>query len=508
MRENLADLGFRSIEEAIGHVETLDAAEAIDHWKASGLDLVPILADVESADDAPLRNLTGQNHGLDKHLDQSLIAMAAEAITDGTPVNSRGRRPQRQPHRRHHAAATSDQGPAPDGLRRQHHRHHADRAPPGSRSVPSCPGGITLRMFGDANDYVGKGLSGGRITVRPHRTAPLLAEQNVIAGNVIGYGATTGEVFLRGQVGERFCVRNSGATAVVEGVGDHGCEYMTGGTVLVLGRTGRNFAAGMSGGVAYVLDLDLERVNAELVEVSALRPDDETAVRELLEKHLHGPSPPSRPGCSRTGRLGEAAFTLVPAARLPARPRRRAAAEARASTPTAPKCGSGSWRPPVADPQGFLKTRERELPARRPVPVRIMDWKEVYEEQEVSQLQRQAGRCMDCGIPFCHSGCPLGNLIPEWNDLAWRGDWREAIERLHATNNFPEFTGRLCPAPCETACVLGINQPAVTIKQVEVTIIERAFDEGYVQPLPPERLSGKTVAVVGSGPAGLAVASS
>ncbi|MEP6797755.1 MAG: glutamate synthase subunit beta [Lapillicoccus sp.] len=160
----------------------------------------------------------------------------------------------------------------------------------------------------------------------------------------------------------------------------------------------------------------------------------------------------------------------------------------------------------MADPQGFLKVRERELPTRRPVPVRIKDWKEVYQEQELGQLQRQAGRCMDCGIPFCHNGCPLGNLIPEWNDLAWRGDWHEAIERLHATNNFPEFTGRLCPAPCETACVLGINQPAVTIKQVEVTTIEQAFASGSVTPQPPERLSGKTVAVVGSGPAGLAAA--
>ena len=160
----------------------------------------------------------------------------------------------------------------------------------------------------------------------------------------------------------------------------------------------------------------------------------------------------------------------------------------------------------MADPQGFLKTRERELPTRRPVPVRIRDWKEVYEEQKLGTLQRQAGRCMDCGIPFCHSGCPLGNLIPEWNDLSWKGDWRQAIERLHATNNFPEFTGRLCPAPCETACVLGINQPAVTIKQIEVTVIEEAFDAGYVRPQAPERLSGKTVAVVGSGPAGLAAA--
>ena len=160
----------------------------------------------------------------------------------------------------------------------------------------------------------------------------------------------------------------------------------------------------------------------------------------------------------------------------------------------------------MADPQGFLKTRERELPRRRPVPVRIRDWKEVYEEQPVTELQRQAGRCMDCGIPFCHSGCPLGNLIPEWNDLAWKGEWRQAIDRLHATNNFPEFTGRLCPAPCESACVLGINQPAVTIKQVEVSIIDRAFANGTVTPEAPERLSGKTVAVVGSGPAGLAAA--
>jgi glutamate synthase (NADPH/NADH) small chain len=135
-----------------------------------------------------------------------------------------------------------------------------------------------------------------------------------------------------------------------------------------------------------------------------------------------------------------------------------------------------------------------------------MDWKEVYEPGDSAVLRRQAGRCMDCGIPFCHKGCPLGNLIPEWNDLMWRGEGRTAIERLHATNNFPEFTGRLCPAPCESSCVLGINQPAVTIKQVEVSIIDEAFSNGWVEPEPPERLTGKTVAVVGSGPAGLAAA--
>jgi glutamate synthase (NADPH/NADH) small chain len=159
----------------------------------------------------------------------------------------------------------------------------------------------------------------------------------------------------------------------------------------------------------------------------------------------------------------------------------------------------------MADPKGFINT-PRELPKRRPVDVRIKDWKEVYQEQEFSHLQKQAGRCMDCGIPFCHQGCPLGNLIPEWNDLIWRGEKPEAIDRLHATNNFPEFTGRLCPAPCETACVVAINAEAVTIKQVELRTIEEAFLEKRIVPLIPDRLSGKTVAVIGSGPAGLAAA--
>jgi glutamate synthase (NADPH/NADH) small chain len=165
----------------------------------------------------------------------------------------------------------------------------------------------------------------------------------------------------------------------------------------------------------------------------------------------------------------------------------------------------------MADPKGFLRT-PRELPARRPVDLRLRDWREVYEPFAAGRLELQAGRCMDCGIPFCHHGCPLGNLIPEWNDLVWRHDWQDAADRLHATNNFPEFTGRLCPAPCEAACVLGIPVPPsntgdpVTIKQVEVEIIDRAFAEGWVVPLPPAVLTGRTVAVIGSGPAGLAAA--
>ena len=154
---------------------------------------------------------------------------------------------------------------------------------------------------------------------------------------------------------------------------------------------------------------------------------------------------------------------------------------------------------------GFLQW-ERQLPQRRPVPVRLRDWKEVYEDFPADEVRTQAGRCMDCGIPFCNNGCPLGNLIPDWNDLVYRDHWRQAIERLHATNNFPEFTGRLCPAPCESACVVGINQPAVAIKQVEVEIVDRAFEEGWIVPQIPSSSTGRRVAVIGSGPAGLAAA--
>ena len=159
----------------------------------------------------------------------------------------------------------------------------------------------------------------------------------------------------------------------------------------------------------------------------------------------------------------------------------------------------------MGDRTGFMR-HVRAVPERRPVPVRLQDWREVYEPFDGDSVRTQASRCMDCGIPFCNSGCPLGNLIPDWNDLVYRDNWREAIERLHATNNFPEFTGRLCPAPCEAACVLGINEDPVTIKQVEMEIIDRAWDEGWVRPVPPVTHTGRSVAVVGSGPAGLAAA--
>ena len=290
VRELLAELGFRSLAEAVGQVGTLDIAEAVDHWKASGLDLTPILHQASAHgefgqfEDQDLRNTKSQDHGLDKALDNELIAIAAPALESGEPV--RAQVAIRNVNRTvgtmlGHEVTKRYRGEGlPDGT--------IDITLTGSAGQSFgafVPRGMTLRLEGDANDYVGKGLSGGRIVVRPDRAAQFEAADQIIAGNTIGYGATSGQIFLSGRVGERFCVRNSGASAVVEGVGDHGCEYMTGGVVVVLGPTGRNFAAGMSGGYAFVLDLDESRVNPELVELAPITGKAVDELRSLVEEH-------------------------------------------------------------------------------------------------------------------------------------------------------------------------------------------------------------------------------
>jgi glutamate synthase (NADPH/NADH) large chain len=287
VREYLAALGFRSIKEAVGHVEVIDAVEAIDHWKASGLDISPLLAVPQNPYDQTLHHSVGQNHELDQALDNQLIAECQPAIMDGksVEVSVRINNVNRTVGTMLGSEVTKKWGGAglPDGTIKIHFAGSA-----GQSFGAFVPKGIEMRLEGDANDYVGKGLSGGRLIVRPNDKAKFVAEENVIAGNVIAYGATGGEIFLRGIVGERFCVRNSGATAVVEGVGDHGCEYMTGGRVVVLGPTGRNFAAGMSGGIAYVYDRDGEfasRVNYELVEIEPLDDADLAWLKSTIEDH-------------------------------------------------------------------------------------------------------------------------------------------------------------------------------------------------------------------------------
>ncbi|WP_129336193.1 glutamate synthase large subunit [Cellulomonas endophytica] len=288
VREGLAALGLRSLEEAVGRVDLLDARRAVDHWKAAGLDLAPVLAAPEPAPGSTLHRSRSQDHGLDRALDQRLIALSADALERGEPV--RISLPVRNVNRT-------------VGTMLGHEvtrRHGGDGLPPGTIDVTLTgsagqsfgaflPRGITLRLEGDANDYVGKGLSGGRVVVRPDRSAQLAPHRHVVAGNVLGYGATAGELLLSGLVGERFAVRNSGATFVVEGVGDHALEYMTGGTVLVLGPTGRNLAAGMSGGVAYVLDLDRGQLNLQSaageVGLDPLDDEDAATVERLLRLH-------------------------------------------------------------------------------------------------------------------------------------------------------------------------------------------------------------------------------
>ncbi|GAB3997455.1 glutamate synthase large subunit [Nocardioides marmoraquaticus] len=284
VRELLAELGFRTLDEAIGHADVLDATEAVDHWKAAGLDIAPVFHVPELHEDSARRQVRGQDHGLDKALDNELIALSEPALERGEPVR---------------AQLTIRNVNRTVGTMLGHEvtkRHRAEGLPEGTIDTTFTgsagqsfgafvPRGVTLRLEGDANDYVGKGLSGGRLVVRPDRDATFAANEHIIAGNTLAYGATSGEIFVRGGVGERCAVRNSGAHLVTEGVGDHGCEYMTGGRVVVLGKTGRNFAAGMSGGVAWVLDLKDFRVNKELVELGPVTDEAAEELHALVRAH-------------------------------------------------------------------------------------------------------------------------------------------------------------------------------------------------------------------------------
>merc|ERR1712012_94841 len=448
------------------------------------------------------------------------------------------------------------------------------------------------------------------------------SEENIIVGNVCLYGATSGKAFFRGMGAERFCVRNSGVTAVIEGCGDHGCEYMTGGRVVILGATGRNFAAGMSGGIAYVLDPQGRfdgRCNKTMVDrLKVELEDDLKFLKETLEEFV------SETGSSVAETLlsdwpasagqftkvfpheyqralqeqkeeeeekmknltvaVEGASILSPNLDIrnayaidntPAVPGMRHVIlpaegkvpdsdseddedvkkpKAPPKMPLMPKISQKQQQAPpikiidtsnkngditengdkemngshdiedtVADvimkkkkretmldkTRGFVKYKRETKMYRDPVD-RQQDWEEIFDFKSVRRgLKTQAARCMDCGVPFCHStshGCPLGNIIPKFNDLVFHSDWREALNQLTQTNNFPEFTGRVCPAPCEGSCVLGINEPPVTIKNIECSIIDNAFDQGWIKPYPPKFRTGKRVAIVGSGPSGLAAA--
>ncbi|PVU92698.1 hypothetical protein BB559_003634 [Furculomyces boomerangus] len=404
--------------------------------------------------------------------------------------------------------------------------------------------GIKMELEGDSNDYVGKGLSGGTLIIYPPRNSTFDSSKNIIVGNVCLYGATSGKAFLNGIAAERFAVRNSGATAVVEGVGDHGCEYMTGGTVVILGETGRNFAAGMSGGIAYVLPRNKkvfeESVNPEMVELESLIDSEEigklktiiiehyettgsknaqmvlsnwnesiklfikvipTEYKRILEKNK------SKTVCNHTATKNKNVTNGIHGvANLTNGKVQHSVVDLEDAIPDV---NSLSKKKNAIDKlSGFMKYG-RETETYRPVKKRIKDWNEINSRLSKEKLKTQAARCMDCGVPFCqsdYSGCPIGNMIPRWNDLVFMEQWKEAFDCLMSTNNFPEFTGRVCPAPCEGACVLGINSDPVGIKSIEAAIIDYAWEQGWMAPVNNIQRSGKKVAIIGSGPAGLAAA--
>lgn len=536
----MARLGFRTVNEMIGRAEVLKVRDDLRTKKTANIDLSLILTPAHKLRPGVATfNVRKQDHRLYVRLDNKLISEAELTLDKGLPsriecdiVNT------------DRAVGTS--------LSYQISKRYGEAGLPMDTVHVNIKGsagqsfgaflapGVTLELEGDANDYVGKGLSGGRLIIYPPRSAVFRAEENILIGNVCLYGATSGTCFFRGVAAERFAVRNSGATAVVEGVGDHGCEYMTGGRVVILGSTGRNFAAGMSGGIAYVLDVQrdfLSKLNTEMVEATTLEDPEEIAfVRGLIEDHHH------YTGSELAARilidfnralprfvkvlpvdykrvLEEEAAKAAEAKRaeynLPAIPsvvakeeKKEKAAKLQDIEESVSDHAADKKKALVLDKtRGFMKYQRRSEKYRNPK-TRVKDWAELSQRLDEDQLKYQSARCMDCGVPFCQSdtGCPISNIIPKWNELVFQNQWRDALNRLLMTNNFPEFTGRVCPAPCEGACVLGINEEPVGIKSIECAIIDRGFEMGWMVPNPPKVRTGKKVAIIGSGPAGLAAA--
>lgn len=552
LRAIMAKLGFRTINEMVGHSEVLRMREDLRTIKTENLDLGLILTPAHHLrPGVATYNVRKQDHRLHVRLDNKLIAESELALEKGLPcriecdiVNTDralGATLSYQISRRY-----GEKGLPQDTI------HANIKGSAGQSFGAFLAPGVTLELEGDSNDYVGKGLSGGRLIIYPPRSAVFKAEENVLIGNVCLYGATSGTCFFRGMAAERFAVRNSGATAVVEGVGDHGCEYMTGGRVLVLGGTGRNFAAGMSGGIAYILDMNQDfasKVNTEMVEISGLEDPTEIAfIRGLIEDHHHYtgselaarvlldinralprfikvlPTDYKRVMAEEAARAEAARKAEYPLSLLPGNPVRQSHEESqkkRHEKEVQAKKDVLDIEESVGDAKaekkksalvldktkGFMKYQRRAEKYRKPEN-RTSDWKELSSRLNQDELKYQAARCMDCGVPFCQSdtGCPISNIIPKWNELVFQNQWQDALNRLLMTNNFPEFTGRVCPAPCEGACVLGINEDPVGIKSIECAIIDRGFDKGWMVPTSPPHRTGKTVAIIGSGPAGLAAA--
>jgi glutamate synthase (NADH) len=528
----MAKLGLRTIKEMVGRADLLKLNEKLRTPKTAHLDLSAVLKPAwQMRPGAATYCVLQQDHKLWIRLDNKFIDEAEPALTKGLPV-----RIECDVVNTDRALGTSlsyrisklygEEGLPKDTI------HISMKGSAGQSCGAFLAPGITIELEGDSNDYVGKGLSGGRLIVYPPKQSTFKAEENIIVGNVCLYGATSGEAFIRGVAAERFAVRNSGANAVVEGTGDHGCEYMTGGRIVVLGTTGRNFAAGMSGGIAYVLDTAhtfASKVNMEQVELGkVIDPREIAALRSLIEDHRHytGSEVADRvlhdfhhllplfvrvmpldykrvleeqAAKEKDDRIRQNVIDLVPsrtasqvdlasegledillpktplANSFPVAPKRHEPLITDMEDSLVDESATKQRLQKIDKNRGFMKYARMGEPY-RPPRKRVKDWKEISTRLRESELKYQSARCMDCGVPFCQSetGCPVSNIIPKWNDLVFKGQWQDALNRLLMTNNFPEFTGRVCPAPCEGACVLGINEQPVGIKSIECAIIDKA----------------------------------
>jgi len=541
VRETMAALGVRTVNELVGRCDLLEFDESLRTEKTKYLDLTPIITPALSLPglinpNARVYNHIKQDHMLDKHIDTELLPKVRNAIDTKQPVvvDMEIINVQRSCGTTIGNEISKKWGEA--GL-------PADTitlnffGSAGQSFGAFVPAGVTMTVIGDSNDGTGKGLCGGKLIIKPdpkNLAKGFKAEDNIITGNVACFGATSGKAFFRGIAAERFCVRNSGCLVVSEGCGDHGLEYMTGGRVVILGEVGKNFSAGMSGGIAWVYDpkgelrykanfaepmRDFERLSGDVFEEElqgyikeyAKETDSPVAANILAdweterEKFVQVfPLDYKRARKQAMDADGWKGREEMPKGKVPLEDMTGKDVKLDAATPTEQEVSTKYNKL-----RGFVEIERKPEPYRDPEERRT-DWGEIYTPVRAHDVERkrQAARCMDCGTPFCqtHSGCPVHNLMPEFNELVYKEQWKTALDRLLTTNNFPEFTGRVCPAPCEGACVAGLVAAPVTIKNIEYAIIDRGFKEGWVKPRIPRERSGLNIAVVGSGPAGLSAA--
>jgi len=541
VRETMAALGVKTVNELVGRADLLEFDESLRTEKTKHLDLTPIITPALQLPglinpNARVYNHIKQDHMLDKHIDTEILPKVRNAIDTKQPVvvNMEIINVQRSCGTTIGNEISKKWGEEglPDDTIKLNFFGSA-----GQSFAAFVPSGVTMTVVGDSNDGTGKGLCGGKLVVKPdpkNLERGFKGEENIITGNVACFGATGGKAFFRGIAAERFCVRNSGCLVVSEGCGDHGLEYMTGGRVVILGEVGKNFSAGMSGGIAWVYDpngslrykanfaepmRDFERLGGDVFEQE---------LKGYIQEHATETDSPVAKNILANWETERDKFVQVfpldykrarkqamdadawkgreemPKGKVPLEDITGKDVKLDAATPTEQEVSTKYNKL-----RGFVEIERKPEPYREPEDRRA-DWGEIYTPVKAHDLERkrQAARCMDCGTPFCqtHSGCPIHNLMPEFNELVYKEQWKTALDRLLTTNNFPEFTGRVCPAPCEGACVAGLVAAPVTIKNIEYSIIDRGFKEGWVKPRIPKERSGLNIAVVGSGPAGLSAA--